>query len=93
MQNFNEIIDLNKNIVTTFHGKQLILLNLKLYDGPITLQLLPFGGIQSVFNYNIIINCRNGFISSDKVIYDGQEMSAKEFILMFDNIVNEVLPN
>ena len=93
MQNFNEIIDLSKNIETTFHGKTLILKEPFLYDGPITLQLLPYGGIQSVFDYKIIINCRNGFVASTKVIYDNKEMSSKEFISLFDNIVNEVLPN
>lgn len=93
MTNFQKDIDLNTNIETTFHGKKLILKDLKKYEGPITLQLLPLGGIQSVFNYLIILNCLNGFISSSSVIYDDQEMSSKNFILKYPNLVNEVLPN
>lgn len=93
MTNFDLPIDLNKDIETTFKGKKLTLKNIYLYDGAVTMQYLPYGGIQSVYNYHIIINCINGFIASDEVIYDNIQMSAKEFILMFENIVNEVLPN
>ena len=93
MTDFNYPIDLSSNIVTTFHGKILILKDLYLYDGPITLQYLPYGGIQSTFGYQLILNCRNGFIASKSVVYDGKEMSSKQFIEMFDHVVNEVLPN
>ena len=93
MTDFNLDIDLSKDIETTFHGKKLTLKNPYAYYGPITLQYLPYGGIQAVFDYQIIINCKNGFIASKEVIYDGKEMTSKQFIESFDNIVNEVLPN
>lgn len=94
MTDFNLPIDLKKEYIkTTFKGKELILKNIYLYDGAVTMQYLPYGGIQSVYDYTIILNCVNGFIASKEVIYDRIEMSSKDFILMFDNIVNEVLPN
>lgn len=94
MTNFNVPIDINNDIVTTFNKKQLILKKLYFYDGPITRQYLPYGGIQSIINYSLIINCVNGFIASDNLIYNNEEMSSKEFInLVGENIVNQVLPN
>ena len=94
MTDFNLPIDLKKGYIKTkFKGKELILKNIYLYDGAVTMQYLPYGGIQSVYDYTIILNCVNGFIASKEVIYDHIEMSSKDFILMFDNIVNEVLPN
>lgn len=93
MTNFNQYLDLTKNIETTLYGKSLILKNLYIYKGPITLQYLPYGGIQSVYHGQIILNTKNGFIASQKVVYDGVEMSSMDFIEKFENIVNEVLPN
>lgn len=94
MTNFNFPIDINNNIKTTFNKKELILKNLYFYDGPITRQYLPYGGIQSIMNYSLIINCVNGFIASDNLIFDNREMTSKEFIrIMGENIVNQVLPN
>ena len=63
------------------------------YDGPITMQYLPLGGIQAVINYHLIINTLKGFMFCDILIYDNRKMSSKQFIEMFPNIVNEVLPN
>lgn len=93
MTDFSQKIDLTKDIETTYLGKKLILRKPYLYQGPITMQLLPYGGIQSVFHYHLIIYTRNGFIASDQVNYDGLEMSSKDFIDTYDNLVNEVLPN
>lgn len=94
MTNFNFPIDINNNIKTTFNKKELILKNLYFYDGSITRQYLPYGGIQSIMNYSLIINCVNGFIASDNLIFDNREMTSKEFIrIMGENIVNQVLPN
>ena len=93
MTNFNELINLNESIVTTYKQKELVLLNPYLYVGPITMQYLPYGGIQSVFNYHLIINTVNGFIAVDNLIYDNNKMTSKEFIELFPNLVNEVLPN
>jgi hypothetical protein len=63
------------------------------YDRPITMQYLPLGGIQAVINYHLIINTLKGFMFCDILIYDNRKMSSKQFIEMFPNIVNEVLPN
>ena len=89
----NDNINFNKDLITTFNQKQLILKNVKLYDGPITLQYLPYGGIQSVYNYNLIINTKEGFITCDYVIYDNKTLSNKQFIENNNNLVNLVLPN
>lgn len=93
MVRFNELLDLSNPIITTFRQKELVLLDPYLYDGPITMQYLPYGGIQSVFNYHLIINTVNGFIAVDNLIYDNNKMTSKEFIELFPNLVNEVLPN
>ena len=93
MTNFNELINLNESIVTTYKQKELILLKPYLYVGPITMQYLPYGGIQSVFNYHLIINTVNGFVTADELIYNNKKMTSKEFIELNSNLVNEVLPN
>ena len=93
MNNFNNIINEHEDVITTFKGKTLILKDMQTYDGPITMQYLPNGGIQSIYNYHIIINTLKGFMFCDILIYDDKKMSSKQFIEMFSNIVNEVLPN
>ncbi|MDE5714926.1 MAG: hypothetical protein K2I42_02220 [Anaeroplasmataceae bacterium] len=94
-QNFNfnnEVIE-GSNIHTTFQGKELILKSMYKYKGPITMQYLPYGGIQSVFGGHIILNTVSGFMATDHVIYDGVEYRSTEFIEHFENLVNEVLPS
>lgn len=93
MTNFKELINLNDPIVTTYKQKELILLNPYLYVGPITMQFLPYGGIQSVFDYHLIINTVNGFVTADNLIYNNKKMTTKEFIELYPNLVNEILPN
>ena len=93
MTDFNKIICEHQDVVTTFKGKPLVLLDMQSYDGPITMQFLPNGGIQSVFDNHIIINTLKGFMFCDIIIFDNIKMSSKEFIKMHGNIVNEVLPN
>lgn len=93
MNNFNNIINEHEDVITTFKGKTLILKDMQTYDGPITMQFLPSGGIQSTYNYHLIINTLKGFMFCDILIYDDKKMSSKQFIEMFPNIVNEVLPN
>ena len=93
MVRFNELLDLSNPIITTFRQKELVLLNPYLYDCPITMQYLPYGGIQSVFNYHLIINTVNGFVTADELIYNNKKMTSKEFIELNPNLVNEVLPN
>ena len=93
MTNFKELINLNDPIVTTYKQKELILLNPYLYVGPITMQFLPYGGIQSIFDYHLIINTVNGFVTADNLIYNNKKMTTKEFIELYPNLVNEILPN
>lgn len=92
--NFNlDKVNLNDDIITTYKNKTLILKNVKLYYGPVTMQYLPYGGIQSVYNYNLIINTKDGFITCSYVIYDNVIMSNKEFIKTYNDLVNTILPN
>lgn len=94
MFDFNkDNVELYQDIETKLYGKTLILKEVYFYEGPITLQALPYGGIQSVFGYHLIIFTRNGFIACDKVNYDGDEMTSKEFITKYEDLVNLVLPN
>lgn len=93
-------IDFNKDInfnldncgYTYFKNEKLILLNFYLYSGPITMQSLPNGGIQSTFNYHLIIKVKNGFLACDELIYKNKRMTSKEFIENNDNLVNCILP-
>lgn len=90
---FNENVIENQDIHTTLYGKSLILKEVSFYSGPITLQYLPYGGIQSVFNYNLIVNTKSGFIIPKYVIYNGVLYQTKDFLDKFQNIVNLILPN
>lgn len=93
MTDFNQLINLNQDIITTFKGKTLILHNCYLYQGPLTMQYLPFGGIQSTYGHHVIITTKNGFIACDLLTYDCQLMTSKEFINKYDDLVNTILPN
>ena len=94
MFNWNlDTFNIGHDIITSLYGKKLILKNIHLYDGPITMQFLPFGGIQSVFNYNLIINTKQGFIVPDYIIYDYNEYKVSDFVKKYTNLVNLVLPN
>lgn len=81
------------DLLTKYNNKDLLLKNVCFYDGIITMQYLPYGGIMSVYNYNIIITTKNGFIFCNEVIYDNKKMTSKEFILNNKNLINVVLPN
>ena len=90
----DKVVSFNDSkIETMYNGKKLVLFNPKIYDGPITLQSLPYGGIQSVYNNLLIINTKNGFIFTDLVEYNGILMTTKKFIEIEDNLVNHVLPS
>ena len=93
MNDFNELIDFSKDIETTLYGKPLILKGVHMYEGPITLQYIPYGGIQSVFYGNLIINVKNGYVCPNKIIYDNVEYTPKEFTSKFEDLVNQILPN
>ena len=89
--NFDNEINNGDTITTKYKGNDLVLINLKLYEGPLTLQLLPYGGIQSVFNYNLIIHFKNGYFYPEKLIYNNNEISVKEFIKTNTDLVNYIL--
>ena len=62
------------------------------YVGPITLQYLENGGIQSLYNYHLIIKDNNGFLCVDELIVNGNTVSSKEFIESNkDFLINKVL--
>ena len=93
MDFLNQLPVVGENILTTFKQKELILINVQIYDGPITMQYLPYGGIQSIYGNHLIIKTLVGYIYVDEVIYDGVKMSTSQFIKLNNDLVNMVLPN
>ena len=93
MDFLNQLPVVGENVLTTFKQKELILVNVQMYEGPITMQYLPFGGIQSVYGNHLIITTLAGFIYVDEVIYDGEKMNTAQFIKLNKDLVNMVLPN
>lgn len=87
------INDMGKSITTKYDGKMLILLNVYLYDGPITLQYLPSGGIQTIYNNELVIRVKDGFIACKSVIYDCNYYSINAFVKLYPNLINQILPN
>ena len=63
------------------------------YVGPITMQYLPNGGIQSLFHGLIIIKVNNGFMQVSKLIYQNKIYTSQEFIESHDSLMNQVLEN
>lgn len=90
---FEEEVTIGMDLYTTYLGKELVLKNVYRYYGPITMQYLPYGGIQSVYQNQLIINTKSGFIATKELIYDHEEISSEEFISRYPNLVNEVLPS
>lgn len=82
-----------KDLLTVFDGKSLLLKNIYAYHGPVTMQRLPCGGIQSVCGGHLIIYTQNGFIACDEVALNGTDLSSEAFIAMYPDIVNRVLPD
>lgn len=91
--NFEEEVQIGTDLFTTYLGKELILKNVFRYYGPVTMQYLPYGGIQSVYQNQLILNTKSGFIATKEVIYDHEAMSTEEFIRRNPDLVNEVLPS
>lgn len=89
---FNSEVEMGKDIVTEYLGKKLVLVNVQPYEGPVTLQYLPYGGIQSVFHGKLIINTRSGFITPTSIIYQDKVYSNEEFTQQYTGLVNQVLP-
>lgn len=70
----------NNDYYCYFNNEKLIITEFKKYERPITLQYLPNGGIQSLFNFKIIVKVNNGFLEINKLTYKGKTYSSKEFI-------------
>lgn len=79
-------------LITKFNNKKLVLKNIKPYNGIITLQYLPNGGIQMIRDNKMIVNFNNTFYYTEEVNYDNEDYSIIEFNKMFKNLVNTVLP-
>lgn len=79
-------------LITKFNNKELVLKNIKPYNGIITLQYLPNGGIQMIRDNKMIVNFNNAFYYTEEVNYDNKDYSIMEFNKMFKNLVNTVLP-
>lgn len=90
---FNNVTEKSyEECLTHLNSKDLVLLDFKPYEGPVTMQYLPNGGVQSIFNYNLIINTSKGFYSCKEVIYDGVKMNIEELDKKVKDLVNLVLP-
>ena len=90
---FNNLNSYKNDIETTLYGKKLILKNLYQYVGPLTMQYLPYGGIQMIINGQMVISTNLGYLATKEVEYDGVNYTINEFIQRFSNLVNLVLPN
>ena len=89
---FNEEVKMGSDILTKYDGKDLVLRCVEPYVGPVTMQYIPYGGIQSVYNYNLIITTKSGFIAPKSIIYNEKEYTVREFVSIFDDLVNVILP-
>lgn len=91
---FARPIDYSQRLLqTSYDGRPLIFTNFFPYEGPVTLQALPYGGIQSVFGGVLIIYTAGGFLGADQLIYDNKLMSSEQFVSEHQDLVNQVLPN
>lgn len=93
--NFNIDFDFNLTVplMALLNNEELIFTKYEKYFGPLTMQYLPNGGIQSLFNYLIIIKLNNGYLAVKSLIYKNKEYSSKEFILFYgaNKLMNQIL--
>lgn len=90
---FNNLKPYTNYIETTLFGRKLVLKNLYQYVGPLTMQYLPYGGIQMIINGQIVVSTNIGYLATKEVEYDGINYTVNEFSHKFSNLVNLVLPN
>lgn len=92
---FNLDIDFKSkiNYLVYFRDEKIIFTKYKKYKGPITLQLLPYGGIQSLNRNKIIVALKNGYLEVSELIYKDEEMTSKDFINLVgrDELLNAIL--
>lgn len=76
-----------------FNDDRIEFVDYERYVGPITLQYLPNGGVQSMFDGHLIIKVNNGFLCVNKLTYQGKEYTSNEFIKFVgeENLINQVL--
>ena len=76
-----------------FNNEVIIFLEYEKYTGPITLQYLSNGGIQSLFHGYLIIKVNNGFLKVKKLIYKNVTFSSINFIKEVGeiNLINQIL--
>lgn len=72
-----------------FENNILIFIKFKKYKGPITLQYLSNGGIQSIYKNKLIIKVNNGYLEVSKLYLNNKSISSKKFI----NLYKEKLSN
>lgn len=63
-----------------------IILIAKPYEGPVTLNLLPFNVLQLMF-FQVVINRGDGHFSVTSVIYQMKEYAIREFIGLYPKIM------
>ena len=63
------------------------------YVGPITLQYLPNGGIQSLYHGFLIVKVNNGFLKVSEVAFNKEKLTSDDFIKKVgeENLANRVL--
>ncbi len=92
---FNKDIDYTSQAIlkATFLDKPIYFVTYEPYFGPITMQYLPNGGIQSLFSGYLIIKVNNGFMKVSQLIFQNQNYTSFEFIAKYPDLVNQVLQN
>lgn len=80
-------------LVCYLNGEKIIFTKYSKYFGPITMQYLPNGGIQSLFDNFLIIKINNGFLKVEELIFNEKKLTSKDFIKIFgeENLINQVL--
>ena len=76
-----------------FNDDRVEFLEFERYVGPITLQYLPNGGIQSLFGGSLIVKVNNGFLKVTKIYFEKKDFTSEEFINFIgeENLANQVL--
>lgn len=85
--------DSKESFYTYLNGEKIVFTSFKKYEGPITMQFLPNGGIQSLFAYKLIIKVNNGFLEVDELKHENELYSSKSFINKMGDVklINQVL--
>ena len=57
------------------------------------MQYLPYGGIQMIINGQMVISTNIGYLATKEVEYDGLDYTVGELTVLYNDLVNLVLPN